>query len=324
MNKLLRKIRAFISCFVRKRNLNQLVDTEFKYLINRHGIEYKEGHLLKRIMLEYHVIEKGLTMPNMRLGFGEKILVTLISDIKIYIELYGNNDEQVKTAINVVSEYDRIHKESSFTLSEDVQNAIDTVLKYFDSNNQSSQPSMTKDVFFSHVNDSFESFSSSRHSVRYFNGAVDINTLKKALEMAQTAPSACNRQSTRIKVITDKALVQKVFSIQHGNRGFGNLVENLIVLTTDLQYWDISTYWGGYVDGGIYAMNLLYALHYNKIAACPLNANLNVSESKAIKSLLNIPNNENIFLFIAIGDVPDSFKLTRSYRSNFNKVTTII
>ena len=324
MKKINRLLRSFAGRVIRRRTLDKIVHEDFRYLIEGQGKDFKSGHILKRIMLEYHVIEKGLTMPDMRLGFGEKVLLALISDINSYVNAFGENDEQVNVAIQVVLEYKRVHNQAQYQLKEEVLEAIETLKKFENRQEGTTQRLMTKEEFYSHNGCSFAEFASSRHSVRFFDGAIEVEDIKNAIELAQTAPSACNRQSTRVKVVTDKSLIEKVFAIQHGNRGFGHLADKLIVLTVDMQYWDIATYWGGYVDGGIYAMNLLYSLHYNKIAACPLNANLNANESHLVKTLLNIPDTESIFLFIAIGGVPDTFRLTNSHRTEYKSILTII
>ena len=53
----------------------------------------------------------------------------------------------------------------------------------------------------------FRAFAQSRHSVRWFSDAtVDLGVIKQAISIAQTAPSACNRQATRVKIIKDKTI----------------------------------------------------------------------------------------------------------------------
>ena len=269
--------------------------------------------LLKRILLRYHVIEKGLTMPERRNGFGKDVMKELVHDINTYIKKYGIDNEQIPVAIGVVAEYRNVHQKQGFVLDENLRKSIDTLLE---GHNYPAvnQLEMTKDIYFSHINQSFADFSKSRHSLRNFSGKVNEENLGKAFQLAQNAPSACNRQATRITVISDKDIISKVFAIHRGNRGFGHLADKLIVLTTDMRYWEIKTAMGGYVDGGIYAMNLLYALHYYEIGACPLNACFTPEEEKIVRELTHVSDNENFVLFIAIGGVPENFALANSHR----------
>ena len=127
-----------------------------------------------------------------------------------------------------------------------------------------------------------------------------------------------------MRVISDKDVISQIFSIHRGNRGFGHLADKLLVLTTDMRYWEIKTCFGGYIDGGIYAMNLLYALHFNKIGACPLNACFTPKEEEKIRKMINLPDDENLVLFIAIGGVPNNFKLANSHRYNIDNIVTFL
>lgn len=253
------------------------------------------------IINDYHVIEKGMTMPERRLGFGHDALLRLIGHLKEYYALYGMDDEQVRAAFGVVKEYDDLHREAQHALAVDLQAAIDESLSVCPDLVYAPQKEMTKVRFFSGVDLPFPQFSASRHSVRNFTGGgVSAHNLKLALELAQNAPSACNRQSVRVKLVHNKELIRKIFEVQKGNRGFGHLADKLIIITTDMSAWDLRTSKGGYVDGGIYAMNLLYALHFFKIAACPLNSYFTPEQDKRIRAIIDIPKSESIVLLIAV------------------------
>lgn len=275
------------------------------------------------IINEYHVIEKGLTMPQGRLGFGHDVLLRLIGHLKAYYALYGMDDKQVRAALGVVKEYADHHEKHDYELPEDLRTAIGELLSLCPDLEYDPQPQVTKDQFFGSVDMPFPHFSASRHSVRNFTGkGLSVEKLKLALELAQNAPSACNRQSVRVKLIGNKELIGKIFEIQKGNRGFGHLADKLIMITTDMQAWDLRTSKGGYVDGGIYAMNLLYALHYYKIATCPLNGYFTPEQDKRIRGIINIPKSESIVLFIAVGEAEEEFKVTNSPRNELDYVLT--
>ncbi len=47
-----------------------------------------------------------------------------------------------------------------------------------------------------------------------------------------------------------------------------------------------------YIDGGIFLMNLLYALHFKNIAACPLHCALNLFKERKIKKMLGMKRSE--------------------------------
>ena len=61
-------------------------------------------------------------------------------------------------------------------------------------------------------------------------------------------------------------------------------------------------------------MNLLYALHFKKIATCPLNCSTTPEKDKKLRLLCNIPPSEVFIVMIACGIPPDNFKLASSPR----------
>lgn len=300
--------------------LKDLFNSTFRCLLKD---EEDADSIMKRILLRYHVIEKGLTMPERRNGFGRDVLLGLISDILTYIDRYGKQNEQISVATGVVADYLAVHEKQGFALDEKVLSSIHKLLDKYPCP-AVHQKEENKEHYFSTCDKPFDEFSKSRHSLRHFDGPAKIEKLKDALQLAQNAPSACNRQATRVRVVSDKDVISKIFSIHRGNRGFGHLADKLLVLSTDMRYWEIKTCFGGYVDGGIYAMNLLYALHYNKIGACPLNACFTPKEEVKVRKMINLPDNENLVLFIAIGGVPDNFRLANSHRYNSDNVVTFL
>jgi nitroreductase len=185
----------------------------------------------------------------------------------------------------------------------------------------------TSEAYYQHSQASFDLFSQSRHSLRHFSttAEVSVDEVVKAIELAQNAPSSCNRQSSRVHVVAERPLIEAVLALQNGNRGFGHLVSKLLVLTVDLScYNGINERNLCYIDSGIYAMNLLYALHHQQIGACTLNWCDSPEDDAKLRSLLDIPASETITLFIACGKAPEgTFKVASSPRVEAKNVITI-
>lgn len=125
-------------------------------------------------------------------------------------------------------------------------------------------------------------------------------------------------------MVVDKNLIAQCLSLQNGNRGFGNLVNKLLVVTGDLssvlgaqEFFDLNT------NVGIFIMNLSYALHYNKVAHCILNWYVLPKEDKKLRKLLQIPDEESVVCFIACGDLPERFKIVSSPRITAKDIYTI-
>ena len=118
--------------------------------------------LIGKIVREYHVIEKGLTMPQARLGFGKDIIVSLCNNCEDYYYRYGNENEQLRHAIGVIIEYKHFHDKYNYELDTEVDSAIDRLKIIAKEVNVSSQKTMSKEEYFKYSESSFSQFSNSR------------------------------------------------------------------------------------------------------------------------------------------------------------------
>lgn len=283
-----------------------------------------QKRLLDYLIVFYHPIEKGLAMPNFRLGFGKDRLLSVINLINEYESKWGDNDNKIiNDAISVIKEYDSIHKQIKYKLDSKLQAAIDNIILKHTNVYPSHQPDYSRDSFFSFSKSDFKEFAKSRRSVRNYleDEHIDKKIIFNAIELSITAPSTCNRQSVKVHVIENKELVKDVLSLQSGNRGFGHLADYVLILTSDLQSWNVpGERFSPYIDSGIFAMNLLYSLHYYRIGACPLNWSENTARNEKLHKLLNIPDNEIITMMISCGRTPEYFKVVRSERKSLDDI----
>lgn len=290
------------------------------------GVLYQDSQLksIAKIVLHYHVIEKGLTMPDMRLGFGKGQMMRLIDECLEFQRNFDNTNTQFLHAVGVISEYRRIHFEERFDLGSELQRRMDILLNQTEKVPFVEQVKTTRDSYFAYQNSSFEKFSKSRHSIRNFKGAIELEAIYKAIELAQNAPSSCNRQPSRVHVVTNKELIAGIFEVQNGNRGFGHMADKLLIVTADLSVYQSAEERNlAYVDGGMYAMNLLYALHFSNIGACTLNWSTSPSNDLRLRDLVAMPDSEVVILLIACGKVPEKLKYASSLRNDFKEITKI-
>lgn len=279
---------------------------------------------LTGLMITSHVLEKGITMPSRRLGFGYPRVRGIIRQCNDCISKYGCESAEVQSALDDLYEYLHIHESSNFQLPEDIDTGIRQLIKQTHFTGNSLSAVVTKDDYFKPVTD-FKQFVYQRHSVRnYGNKEIDMDLICKVLRLAQTAPSACNRQSVRVKVISDKMKKETVLNLQNGNRGFGHLADKILLITSEQGAWSYKTRTSAYLDAGIYTMNLLYALHYYKLCACTLNCHLSVSEMKKLRKILDIPTSELPIVFISVGYAPDRFMVAKSQRLDVERIIKII
>lgn len=152
----------------------------------------------------------------------------------------------------------------------------------------------------------FEAAALGRHSLRRFApGKLDREALTAAVALAQTAPSACNRQASRVYACLSEEKIRKIMGRHSGTRGFSH-VGAVLALTGDLKL-----YAGGYerntvfVDGGIFLMNLLYSLQCKGLGACPIIWGAEPDNDGFLYDLLEIPEQEEIVALVMVGRLPD-------------------
>ena len=178
-----------------------------------------------------------------------------------------------------------------------------------------SQLHFRKNQFFEAQEAPFPEFSASRHSLRHFNGCISLDVIKKAVALAQGAPSACNRQHVRVHCISTHSLRDKFLEFQNGCRGFGTNADKVLVVTADLACiaWPEERN-DGFTNAGIFLMNLCYSLHYYGIGHCILNWSVSPSIDKVIRTILPIENSENIAAVVLCGKPTNEFDVAASPR----------
>ena len=270
------------------------------------------------IVMGYHVLEKGLTMPRRRLGFGKGAVVRLMELVESFERRFGSDDSQVRHAVGVLRAYRELHRDWPEPMPR-----LDAFLAARSDIPAAVEPHVSRADFFAAKDAPFPQFAASRHVCRHFAGSVPRETVEKAVEIAATAPSACNRQHARVHVVDDPALRDRLFALQGGTRGFGADADKVLVVTSDLS----AVRWAWerhdcYVNGGIFVMNLCYSLHYLGVAHCILHWSVPPSADRAAHELLGIPANEAIVQVIACGAPPEEFDVAASPRLGASDVLT--
>jgi nitroreductase len=288
-----------------------------------HFIRNSQDRTLGNIIADYHVVEKGLTMPETRLGFGKQKIEKLVKHCVDYQKKYDVHQPQFRQAIAVLSEYVDFHKKHKHKLDDDLVNKIKSLIQSINIKS-SEQVKTTEKEYFKDVNASFDIFSSSRRSVRnYSDENIKNSEIISAVEIASKAPSSCNRQISRVHIFEDKETIQKILEIQGGNRGFGHLANRLLIVTADVAYCHgVYERNMAHVDGGIFAMNLLNGLHFNKIIACPLNCYFSRWKDKKLRELISMKKSEVFVVMISCGKAKENFDVALSYRTPIENIVT--
>lgn len=280
--------------------------------------------LESRIMAHAHVIEKGLALPNTRNEFGKDIILRLIGLLNIYIK--QNHDLEnfaFQSSIVVLSDYKKYHQEQGISIP-DLFKKIDKLLVYRQSKHDSVRFIKEAELKKA-IKGDYQMLVKARHSIRSFlEKDVEVRTLKNAVKLALTTPSVCNRQSWKVYATQNKKLMKNILAQQTGNRGFGDKIPALLIVTGDL-----NTFQGFqernqvYVDGGLFSMNLIHSLFYYNLGTCPLNWSSHYDKDIEIRKFVPIPPNESIILLLAVGYLPDTIKITASIRKSVDDTLVV-
>lgn len=282
-----------------------------------------------RVLRQAHILEKGMSLSKPREHFGVEKASELLILIDEYIALgYKIEDSfALINCIGVLDAYIKYHAVRGFK-PEKVIVKFNEIKRYVPYGGrpygiESFSTAQIKEL----AKGNFEQFFASRHSVRQFSDKrIDERDLEKAVALAMHAPSACNRQSCKVYFYMDNAINKELGKLIAGNTGFDDEVANYLVVTSDMSaFYDAFERNQVYVDGGIFAMALVEALHYYGIASCILqNGEFKYKNIRFKKICGNIPENEKIILFIAIGYYKDDVvTYATSHRKNLGDVLCV-
>lgn len=319
--------------YIYKNRLNKAYKFDQKiYSNNSFGFvpEYTLDNLRGKITLHYHSIEKGMSNPNIRLGFGKAAFRDLFYSLDTYIDMnFPLDDERFLSAINIIKAYVEYHDAKNFKV-EPVKKKLEEYLEYYKDakeNKSKGNRSVNKDEILNSLNSSFDTFAKSRMSIRnYDNTKVDLNLVKSAIDLAKYTPSVCNRQPWKVYIIENKEKIINALNIQKGlNEVERNNVPLLLAVTVDTSYFSSDKERNEpFVDGGLFSMSLLYSLHHYGLAACALNANMSNNDLIQEHKLLNINSSERIIMFISVGNYNNKVIAPISARDDVEEYITYI
>ena len=310
---------------VDKKQVKRLFDNDYERYV-AYSCAFREAtreNLLSEVIMAYHVVEKGLTMPNRRLAFGKDAVRRLMAYVDKFTEKFSAQEPQVKHAIGVLAAYLKLHRDAAFDFSEDAVywDEIKAFLRRFDDIAPAIQPHVSREDFYKNKDKSFPAFAASRHTLRnYSSRPLPMERVHKAVELAMTTPSACNRQYWRTYCISNHDLGQKVLELQRGNRGFGHLADKVIIVTVNLEAVGPNERNDAFTNGGMYLMNLCYALFYYEIAHCVLNWSKSPEVDAELCSMMHIPNSEAVIAILSCGETPEEFDVAASPRREVTDV----
>jgi nitroreductase len=165
-------------------------------------------------------------------------------------------------------------------------------------------------------------FFESRFSVRQFSPKpVPRGVIEKAIRMAQKSPSVCNRQSVKVYAFDQPAWRERVLACQRGNAGFGQELQVVLVVTSDVKtFFSAGERNQCWIDGGLFSMSLVYALHSLGVGSICLNWSAEMEEDEELHRVAGIPEGEAVIMFIGVGFLPEKLVVAQSRRKPLGEV----
>ncbi|OQA32747.1 MAG: Nitroreductase family protein [Betaproteobacteria bacterium ADurb.Bin341] len=257
-------------------------------------------HLAAHVARLSHVIEKGLSMPDFRPRFGGALLMELQQQL-LRLETMGA--DQARREHNYGCSVIRAYRAKHLALG----CAVDDLLipefrvpgepELVDPHVKPLRPASAEDSA------AFRRVFLSRYSVRDFQKDREParEVIARAIGIAIQSPSVCNRQTWRVHSYYGNH-AREVLAEQNGCRGFSQNVPTVLVVTSDLRFFDgINERYQAWIDGGMFSMSILLALHAEGLGAVALSWGVYGRQDKRLRAVAELPESERIIMLIACG-----------------------
>lgn len=325
MKSILKKIKVFLS--IKWHFLNEAL--EFYKKLNAHNASVDTDKCKLKmqysLLRENHVIEKGMSLKNPKRNFGKQKVTALLKRLKKYHNLYEDNDF-MSYPLSTIEKYISYMKEKNDEVNKiEIEfNKLVSKSNGFRLDLDAGTQIISKKDIWKKAKIDFESFVKSRHSIRYFTDECpSIEIIRKGLQIAQYTPSACNRQSWSTYIFTGE-MNNKLIKWQNGANGFENEIKMSLLVTSNMNAFLSYEPYQTHVDGGLYAMSLIYALHSLGLGIIPLSTGFYKNKIELLHKNFNIPKNEVPIMILGVGCLLDRFRVAISKRKNINTVIKLI
>lgn len=290
--------------------------------------EFKNNRLLGEILRNTHSIEKGLSLENVRLGFGVKKINEAYNFIKIYKRNGGEmSAEPLIMFVDALQAYLDFHKKNVYYNDDikSVDNIYKELLRIVSDMDGTYGGVLTikKSSFNDAELSAIERLFNNRHSIREFDHtSVNDNLLHKAIELAMRCPSACNRQCQRLYIV-DKSNFSILNNWFDGTGGFANDLDKIIFITANMSMYRMSENHQWIVTGSIFASYLTLALEAYGIGCCfiqrPVLPN---NKWDIIRDRIGASGDEMLICCLGIGNIKKEYKVPVSHRLKYDTIVT--
>lgn len=287
-----------------------------KFSFKENNLKDDKAQLKYYLTKHYHIIEKGLALPEPRLGFGQPKIFDIIEKSKKYESLFGS-DKLISSIRKTLIEYLDFNSKKNFMLPADFEFSINEFLNSGVVGVSGGLKQKQKNKSSTLTLDEYKAFSEGRVSVRDFSSdTVSKELLYSVVDIAKSAPSVCNRQGWKVHCYSDKETIIKLLTYQNGNAGFTETIDKLLIVTADIKAFTNYESNQAFIDGGLFSMNLLLAIHAAGLGACCLNTCYPYKKENEVKKAADIQDNERLIMMIAVGSLKENYSVAYSPRND--------
>ncbi|MGH3830350.1 MAG: nitroreductase family protein [Pseudonocardiaceae bacterium] len=297
-----------------------------RFITHSGAVTPREPATLRALVtMDTHRIEKGLTVPRPKAWFGKEIAGRLVVNTAMYSRLIGDA-KACKAPVDVLTEYLRANDAQGTPVPTWVPALTEAVKQLKEQASASGTLGGTVIVSRDTIHKSSKldslDFFYSRRSIRNFApDPVLWQEIEAAVAAAQRTPSVCNRQSWSVRVFPRGDAANAVLACQNGNTGFGHTASHVLLITVDLHTFVYPAERNqGWIDGGMFAMALIHALHAQGLGACCLNWSVDSKADSRLRAVVVLPPWESVIMMLAIGQIPERLAVASSWRPDVAEV----
>lgn len=282
---------------------------------------YAEDRNIANLIKLTHSIEKGLSLSEPRLGFGHEKqqrmmdLINALSDSDSAFAL-----EVASMALGTLKAYIMYHESIGYT------DEFISKMKMFCQDQSNLHPIsggtlILKKREFEWKSSDVEAFIRSRHSIRDFaEDEVDEDKLQKAIEIAMSAPSACNRQASRVWAVNNQH-ADCLRDWMSGVGGFVSSVKEFLIITGKTSMYTPEEEYQYIVSASIFTGYLSLALHSLGIGSCICQRVPTWNKKwERIRKSLGIPGDEQVVCIMCVGNMKEECAVPVSHRFNTSTI----
>ncbi|WP_392343435.1 nitroreductase family protein [uncultured Shewanella sp.] len=247
-----------------------------------------------------HRLEKGLIMQPRREIFADGYILETVECYNAAITSTVLCRDEKKWATDVLTRYfDVVGHNSNI----DKARAIFSPLSTADSETLS-VPYAYKDLPDCPVDyDQLLTLFRRRRSVRWYQDkSVDIADIRKAVNAASLAPSACNRQPFEFHVVNDSDKATDIANCAMGTVGFSDNLPCIIAIVGNLNAYPAERDRHIiYIDASLASMQLMLSLETLGLSTCSINWPDIEQREKMLNKKLKLKYHERVVMLLAVG-----------------------